>query len=56
LRGGVAEIYLRWKGDLKPQGFPIAARVLDFSGGMPGDIGLFLDRTAWVVGFVSSMR
>jgi CBS domain-containing protein len=43
LRGEAAEIYLRWEQDLKPQGFPITARVLDFPGGMPGDIGLFLD-------------
>jgi len=43
LRGEAAEIYLRWEHDLKPQGFPITARVLNFPGGMPGDIGLFLD-------------
>jgi len=42
LRGDAAEIYLRWERDLKPQGFHLAARVLDFPGGMPGDIGLFL--------------
>jgi len=46
LRGEAAELYLRWERDLKPQGFPITARVLDFPGGMPGDIGLFLD---WAV-------
>ena len=42
LRGEAAELYLRWEHDLKPHGFPIAARVLDFPGGTPGDIGLFL--------------
>jgi len=42
LRGEAAEIYLRWERDLKPHGFGISARVLDFPGGMPGDIGLFL--------------
>ncbi len=42
LRGEAAEIYLRWERDLKPQGFHLVARVLDFPGGMPGDIGLFL--------------
>jgi CBS domain-containing protein len=42
LRGEAAEIYLRWERELKPRGFGIAARVLDFPGGMPGDIGLFL--------------
>jgi CBS domain-containing protein len=44
LRGEAAEIYLWWEQDLKPQGFHLAARVLDFPGGMPGDVGLFL---AW---------
>jgi CBS domain-containing protein len=42
LGGEAAEIYLRWERDLKPRGFGISARVLDFPGGMPGDIGLFL--------------
>ena len=44
LRGEAAEIYLRWERDLKPRGFRLSARVLDFPGGIPGDIGLFL---AW---------
>jgi hypothetical protein len=42
LRGEAAEIYLRWGRDLKPGGFHLTARVLDFPGGFPGDIGLFL--------------
>lgn len=42
LRGEAAEVYLRWERDLKPHGFHIAAQVLDFPGGVPGDIGLFL--------------
>lgn len=42
LRGDAAEIYLRWERDLKPHGFHLAARVLDFPGGVPGDVGLFL--------------
>jgi CBS domain-containing protein len=42
LRGEAAEIYLRWERDLKPRGFHLVARVLDYPGGMPGDIGLFL--------------
>jgi hypothetical protein len=42
LRGEAAEIYLRWERDLKPRGFALASRVLDFPAGMPGDIGLFL--------------
>lgn len=42
LRGEAAEIYLRWETELKPRGFHLSARVLDFPGGEPGDIGLFL--------------
>jgi CBS domain-containing protein len=42
LRGEAADIYLRWERELKPRGFHLTARVLDFPGGMPGDIGLFL--------------
>jgi hypothetical protein len=42
LRGEAAEIYLRWSHDLQPQGFHLAARVVDFPDGMPGDIGMFL--------------
>jgi CBS domain-containing protein len=42
LRGDAAETYLRWERDLKPHGFHLAARVLDFPGGVPGDVGLFL--------------
>ncbi len=42
LRGEAAEMYLRWERELRPRGFHILARVLDFPGGIPGDIGLFL--------------
>jgi CBS domain-containing protein len=42
LRAEAAETYLRWQQDLKPRGFHLRASVLDFPGGMPGDIGLFL--------------
>ena len=42
LRGEAAEVYLRWERELKDRGFRLAARVLDFPGGFPGDIGLFL--------------
>ncbi|HTV45916.1 MAG TPA: CBS domain-containing protein [Stellaceae bacterium] len=42
LRGEAAEIYLRWERDLKPGGFHLTARVLNFPGGFPGDVGLFL--------------
>jgi CBS domain-containing protein len=42
LRGEAAETYLRFERELKPHGFRMTARVLDFPGGKPGDIGLFL--------------
>ena len=42
LRGEAAEMFLRWERDLKPHGFHLGARVLEFPGGMPGDVGLFL--------------
>lgn len=43
LRGEAAEVYLRWERELRPHGFHLGARVLEFPGGKPGDIGLFLD-------------
>jgi len=42
LRGEAAELYSRWASDMKPHGFELTARVLDFPGGMLGDVGLFL--------------
>lgn len=42
LRGEAAEVYLRWERELKPKGFHLAARVIDFPGGFMGDIGLYL--------------
>ncbi len=45
LRGEAAEIYLRWERELKPRGFHLTARVLDYPNGMPGDIGLSLGWT-----------
>jgi CBS domain-containing protein len=44
LRGEAAEIYLRWERELRPQGFRLIARIVDFPDGKPGDAGLFL---AW---------
>lgn len=43
LRGLAAEVFMRWKKELQPQGFGLAARVVEFPDGMPGDIGLFLE-------------
>jgi CBS domain-containing protein len=42
LRGMPAELYLRWGRELKPLGFALSARVLEFPDGKPGDVGLFL--------------
>lgn len=42
LRGEAADIYNRWHTVLRPHGFDLSAQVLDFPGGKPGDIGLFL--------------
>lgn len=44
LRGEAAELALRWAAELKPRGFRLTARTLEYPGGVPGDIGLFL---AW---------
>ena len=42
LRGEPAEAYLRYERELKPLGFHLIARVLDFPNGFIGDVGLFL--------------
>ncbi len=42
LRGKASDIYQRWHETLQPQGFGLSASVLDFPGGQPGDVGLFL--------------
>ncbi len=42
LRGLAAQVFVRWKEELRPHGFHLSARVIDFPSGLPGDIGLFL--------------
>jgi hypothetical protein len=42
LRGEAAEYYARWERELKPAGFHLSAQILNWPGGMRGDIGLFL--------------
>ena len=42
LRGEAKELYQRWKKELKPHGFRLTARILDFPDGFPGDAGLCL--------------
>jgi hypothetical protein len=38
---GVHQIYDYWKANLKPGGFTFSARIINYPGGMPGDVGLF---------------
>ena len=42
LRGIAAQVFLRWKRELRARGFRLTARVINFPNGVPGDIGLFL--------------
>jgi len=38
---GVRQVYEYWKLHLRPGGFKFNARIINYPGGMPGDIGLF---------------
>lgn len=42
LTGDAAAIYRHWHEDLRPRGFQLVARIVEFPGGNPGDAGLFL--------------
>jgi CBS domain-containing protein len=42
LRGLAAQIFMRWNTELRPMGLRLNARVISFSGGILGDVGLFL--------------
>lgn len=42
LRGPAADVYERWRDELKPQGFGLTARILEFPDGFPGDAGISL--------------
>ena len=41
LPAGVHAVYEYWKTSLKPGGFGFSARIINYPGGMPGDVGLF---------------
>jgi len=41
LPAGVRLVHEFWKNNLKPGGFGFSARVINYPGGKPGDIGLF---------------
>jgi hypothetical protein len=42
LPGVLKHVHEWWERELAPGGFTFGARVLDYPGGMPGDIGLFI--------------
>jgi hypothetical protein len=42
LTGRPQQLYQFWQQHLAPQGFRLRAMVVDYPGGMPGDIGFFL--------------
>jgi hypothetical protein len=42
LTGGPKDIYQFWKDNLQPRGYKIAYQIIDFPGGVPGDIGITL--------------
>jgi hypothetical protein len=42
MRRGAALVYEYWKQHLQPGGFGFSARIINYPGGKPGDVGLFL--------------
>ncbi len=42
LRGEPADVFKRWRSELHPRGFTLAAQIIDFPDGVPGDAALFL--------------
>jgi hypothetical protein len=42
LTGFAKRAYEFWQKELEPQGYKLRAQVMDFPGGMPGDVGIFL--------------
>lgn len=41
LPGAARQVWEFWRDDLQPRGFRFFARVINYPGGMPGDIGVF---------------
>jgi hypothetical protein len=41
LPAGVRLVHKYWKDNLKPGGFKFEARIINYPGGVPGDVGLF---------------
>jgi hypothetical protein len=42
LTGFAKVAYEFWQKELEPQGYKLRAQIMDFPGGVPGDVGLFL--------------
>jgi hypothetical protein len=42
LTGFAKRAYEFWEKELEPHGYKLRAEVMDFPGGMPGDVGMFL--------------
>lgn len=42
LRGEPADVFKRWRNELRPRGFRLAAQIIEFPDGLPGDAALFL--------------
>ena len=42
LIGSPKEIYLLWDKYFRPRGYKLKAQIVDFPGGLPGDIGMTL--------------
>ena len=43
LPGKAADLYTLWKERGQPAGYKLRAMIVDYPGGMPGDVGLFLN-------------
>ena len=43
MQGKAKELYDRYLAVAKPQGFKLKATIINFPGGMPGDVGFFLN-------------
>ena len=42
MTGFAARAYAFWQKELEPQGYKLRAQIMDFPGGVPGDVGIFL--------------
>jgi hypothetical protein len=42
LTGFAKRAYEFWQQELEPQGYKLRAQIMDFPGGVPGDVGIFL--------------